>query len=222
MWRSRVFGCWLTLVILAFTAKANSQDPCPLSNGDGRTNSQYPELEAPRCVTVQQGADSTTIWGSISGSRWPTKSDDPVCGDAQWEVVCRRICGDLPSGKQAGSLVGTGITPGGWARFEEHLEVFDKGDHQRVCLRAKNWANETRLSWGPVKSFVYTVKWAQPPPPPPPVWPKEHIVVKGECLSKIAESVYGRQNWPKIHRANRKLIKDPDLIFPNQKLSLPE
>jgi len=56
---------------------------------------------------------------------------------------------------------------------------------------------------------------------------KEYYVVKkGDWLSKLAEypAVYGKGNyamWPKIYRANKELIKDPDLIYPNWKLKIP-
>jgi hypothetical protein len=53
------------------------------------------------------------------------------------------------------------------------------------------------------------------------LWPQKHLVVKGECLSKIAEATYGVQNWKKIYRANKKMIGDPDVIFPGQAFSLP-
>lgn len=47
--------------------------------------------------------------------------------------------------------------------FEQHLEVFNKGDHYRVCLRLRNWANES-LGKGTPKYFSYRVNYAAPPP----------------------------------------------------------
>jgi LysM domain len=49
----------------------------------------------------------------------------------------------------------------------------------------------------------------------------EHSVRKGECLARIAKEYYGRQTWHPIFRANRKAIKDPDLIFPGQVFVIP-
>ena len=46
-------------------------------------------------------------------------------------------------------------------------------------------------------------------------------VVRGDCLSKIAEHFYGDQRWPVVFCANRKQIRDPDLIFPGQTFRLP-
>ncbi len=62
---------------------------------------------------------------------------------------------------------------------------------------------------------------SQNPPAPPAPKTDEYAVQRGDCLAKIAEREYGRQVWPVIYRANRKQIKDPDLIYPGQVLTLP-
>ena len=49
-----------------------------------------------------------------------------------------------------------------------------------------------------------------------------YVVVSGDSLSKIAQREYGAASeWPRIYEANRDQIKDPDKIFPGQKLKLP-
>lgn len=53
-----------------------------------------------------------------------------------------------------------------------------------------------------------------------------YIVKKGDWLAKLAEypEVYGHGNyamWPKIYRANKDKIKDPNLIYPGQVLFIP-
>ncbi|MDY6787433.1 MAG: LysM peptidoglycan-binding domain-containing protein [candidate division WOR-3 bacterium] len=53
-----------------------------------------------------------------------------------------------------------------------------------------------------------------------------YTVKRGDWLSKLAEypQVYGRgkwARWPEIYRANKKLIKDPNLILPKWKLKIP-
>jgi len=55
-------------------------------------------------------------------------------------------------------------------------------------------------------------------------FPSTHTVVEGEYLSKIASywEIYNdARQWPRIYRANEDQIKDPDLIFPGQVLSIP-
>ena len=49
-----------------------------------------------------------------------------------------------------------------------------------------------------------------------------YIVAKGDTLSGIAKKVLGNaMAYPKIFEANREVIKDPDLIYPGQKIRIP-
>lgn len=51
---------------------------------------------------------------------------------------------------------------------------------------------------------------------------ESYEVKPGDSLSKIAKRVYGNaSDWKKIFEANRDLLKDPDKIFPGQKLKIP-
>ncbi|HEY7529475.1 MAG TPA: LysM peptidoglycan-binding domain-containing protein [Gemmatimonadota bacterium] len=51
---------------------------------------------------------------------------------------------------------------------------------------------------------------------------RTYEVRPGDSLSRIAQRFYGDGNqWPRIHEANRDQIKDPDLIYPGQKLVIP-
>lgn len=60
----------------------------------------------------------------------------------------------------------------------------------------------------------------QPQPQPPPV--RTHLVREGETLSDISERYYGTPNqWERIYKANRSVIKDPDHIYPGMKLVIP-
>lgn len=48
------------------------------------------------------------------------------------------------------------------------------------------------------------------------------IVREGDCLSTIAERVYGLQDWQRIYRANLATIgSDPDFIRPGMRLVIP-
>ncbi|MCU0559920.1 MAG: peptidoglycan-binding protein LysM [Desulfobacterales bacterium] len=49
-----------------------------------------------------------------------------------------------------------------------------------------------------------------------------YVIKKGDTLSAIAKQFYGKPNdYPKIFEANREVIKNPDLIFPGQKIRIP-
>jgi len=53
--------------------------------------------------------------------------------------------------------------------------------------------------------------------------PRTYTVAKGDSLWKIAKHHYGDGNlWRKIFEANQDTVKDPDLIHPGQKLTIPD
>ena len=51
---------------------------------------------------------------------------------------------------------------------------------------------------------------------------KIYEVVSGDSLSKIAKHEYGNDiEWKRIFEENKDILKDPDKIFPGQKLKIP-
>jgi nucleoid-associated protein YgaU len=59
-------------------------------------------------------------------------------------------------------------------------------------------------------------------PAPAPAAELYYEVKSGDTLSKIAKHYYGNANlYGRIFDANRDLLKDPDKIFPGQKLRIP-
>jgi nucleoid-associated protein YgaU len=59
--------------------------------------------------------------------------------------------------------------------------------------------------------------------PPPVAEVDYYIIERGDTLSAIAKKYYGNAgDYPKIFEANREVIKDPDLIFPGQKIRIPK
>lgn len=49
-----------------------------------------------------------------------------------------------------------------------------------------------------------------------------YVIERGDTLSAIAKKYYGNaMDYPKIFEANREVIKNPDLIFPGQKIRIP-
>ena len=52
---------------------------------------------------------------------------------------------------------------------------------------------------------------------------QSYTVKSGDSLSKIAKQVYGDASaWKRIYEANRDTIKDPDMIHPGQKFTIPD
>lgn len=51
---------------------------------------------------------------------------------------------------------------------------------------------------------------------------KVYAVKKGDNLSSIAKSKYGKESqWTKIYDANKDKVKNPNLVYPGQKLIIP-
>jgi nucleoid-associated protein YgaU len=51
---------------------------------------------------------------------------------------------------------------------------------------------------------------------------KVYEVKSGDSLSKIAKREYGDANaWNRIFEANKDILKDPNKIYPGQKLKIP-
>jgi len=77
------------------------------------------------------------------------------------------------------------------------------------------------LMAGNVKG-VTEVKIAGMDAPEPEPEVQYYTIVSGDSLSKIAKAQYGNaMDYPKIFEANKEVIKDPDLIYPGQKIRIP-
>jgi nucleoid-associated protein YgaU len=51
---------------------------------------------------------------------------------------------------------------------------------------------------------------------------RDYTIQSGDSLSKIAKHFYGNAaDWEKIYQANKDKIKDPNLIYPGQKIIIP-
>lgn len=51
---------------------------------------------------------------------------------------------------------------------------------------------------------------------------RDYTIKSGDSLSKIAREFYGNADgWQKIYQANKDKIKDPNLIYPGQKIIIP-
>jgi hypothetical protein len=94
--------------------------------------------------------------------------------------------------------------PVGWSAWG----IWQNGDY--IGATFKNWSHNL------ARTATIEIDGTVPPP-----WPKVHVVAAGDNLSKISQATYENQYWPKIYRANKLIISDPDLIYPGQKLTLP-
>lgn len=64
---------------------------------------------------------------------------------------------------------------------------------------------------------------SEPPRIETPEKPTKYVVKKGDSLWKIAGKVYGNPlKWPRIYRANKDKIKNPNKIYPNMVLTIPQ
>ncbi len=49
-----------------------------------------------------------------------------------------------------------------------------------------------------------------------------YTIASGDTLSAIAKQYYGKAgDYPRIFKANKEVIKDPNLIYPGQKIRIP-
>lgn len=68
-----------------------------------------------------------------------------------------------------------------------------------------------------------TIVESEPPKFEVPEKPTKYVVKKGDSLWKIAGKVYRNPlKWPRIYRANREKIKNPNKIYVNQVLTIPQ
>ena len=74
----------------------------------------------------------------------------------------------------------------------------------------------------PAGTVIAVVKKEEPAPPVNPKSNGTHVVQPGDTLWAIAKKYYGDGNqYPKIYNANKDKIKNPNLIYPGQKLVIP-
>ncbi len=74
----------------------------------------------------------------------------------------------------------------------------------------------------PAGTVIGVVKKEEPTPPVNPKSTGTHVVQPGDTLWAIAKKYYGNgAQYPKIFNANRDKIKNPNLIYPGQKLVIP-
>lgn len=78
-------------------------------------------------------------------------------------------------------------------------------------------ASDAAPAVGPVSGGVGKPPATAAPPAPP----RTYRVVPGDCLWNIAIKHYGKPTWQQIFDANRDKIRNPNLIYPGQILTIP-
>lgn len=90
------------------------------------------------------------------------------------------------------------------------LDFFKKGQERPV-------EKKPGVSTAPTDSQKTSVNAQQPSQSN-----REYTIKSGDSLSKIAKRFYGNAGeWEKIYKANQDKIKDPNLIYPGQKIVIP-
>lgn len=80
---------------------------------------------------------------------------------------------------------------------------------------------ETQVT--PLPPAPPTIIPSEPPRVETPEKPTKYVVKKGDSLWRISGKVYGNPlKWPRIYRANQAKIKNPNKIFVNQVLVIPQ
>lgn len=91
-------------------------------------------------------------------------------------------------------------------------EASSRGAYEKAILMAGNVKGVTAVAADGLSA----------PAPEPEEKVEYYVIESGDTLSKIAKQYYGNaMDYPKIFEANREVIKDPDLIYPGQKIRIP-
>jgi nucleoid-associated protein YgaU len=97
-----------------------------------------------------------------------------------------------------------------------------KGDVATVTGKTKSQADREKvvLAVGNTKGIAQVDDQITVETPAPEA--TYYTVQRGDTLSKIAREQYGEASkYPAIFEANRPMLKDPDKIYPGQKLRIP-
>lgn len=141
---------------------------------------------------------------------------------------------ELKTSQQAFQFIVSRTLPNGDLLFDTNIKV--SLEEYKITEDAKNGFDmdiEIKLKqyrdYG-IKTVSVTIKEDDPPAAVvEPERPAEtapqvntYTVVKGDCLWNIAKRFYGNgSQWPTIFEANRDKIKNPNLIYPGQILTIP-
>lgn len=107
----------------------------------------------------------------------------------------------------------------------DDVRLFLNGDTVKVVSKGADRATMEKLilAVGNVKGIARVEADLPEQAGAPAAEPVFHEVKKGETLSAIAKEYLGNPNdYRKIFEANKPMLKDPDHIYPGQKLRIPQ
>lgn len=109
------------------------------------------------------------------------------------------------------------ITEASAASVQRHPDPTNNEPTELTASVKLTRASDPAVAVGPVSGGT------QPAPgPTKPAPPRTYVVVKGDSLWRIAQRFYGKGSlWPRLFDANRNQIKNPNLIYPGQRLVVP-
>ena len=127
------------------------------------------------------------------------------------------------------------VSPSGALLYDSNIKVSledytvtedaTKGPDVTVALSLKqymDWATKTVTVTKPTPESKPVVKEEKPRDTSTKPTAKTYTVKKGDCLWNIAKKYYGRgADYTKIYNANRDKIKNPNLIYVGQVLTIP-
>ena len=96
---------------------------------------------------------------------------------------------------------------------------FVTGPHLHFAIKVTGGGIPEMRYW--VNPLVYMEENIEPPAPSPTI-EKYHLVLPGQTLWSIAEKYYNNgTEWKRIYLANQEKIKNPNIIYPLQRLLIP-
>ena len=156
-------------------------------------------------LTAMSPARSRAQQYDVSDGRFLTEEEYKKLKKSQAEQYCLELENELQRQRERVGDLNGDLTAEQQeiVRLEEQLEAL-RSQVSEVEAEVSEWESFPIRGGGP---------------------PTQYTVKRGECLWVISghDEVYGDPlKWPRIYRANRDLIKDPDLIYPGWVLTIPQ
>lgn len=122
--------------------------------------------------------------------------------------------------KKGITLKGLGSKISGLYYVESVEYVFDGSGLTQKITVSREWKGESMKNGSSTTTATTTT--SNKTQVTPTVQTKTHTVVKGDTLWAISKKYYGKgSDYMKIYNANKNILKNPNLIYPGQKLTIP-